>query len=1031
MDLFFKLLTTIKIQHSCYRKKLLMKSWCAALVLLAGQAFSQSTLLQQNSERLFSTGLDLMSKGQYGAALENFNQYMTLNPANGVQKSDAEYYQALCAINLFHSDAEKRMTSFLKANPSSSKASFANFDLANYFYTGKNYKRASSYFEKVDFNSLPSAQQQEGRFKWGYSLFNLKSLKESLDQFNYVKTVGGQYGPAASYYAGFVEYSQADYSNALVDLKRADQSEAYRTIVPYLMANVLYSQKDYEGLLAYVPTVMNREGLSNAGDIQLLVAESSFKRKDYRNALDGYNRYLDGKTETADKGVLLRAGFTAFRLGDDDKALEYLKSSFADKDSVGFYSAYYLGQLYLKKGQKTMALSAFDISRKYLPDPKLVEEASFQFAKVSYELGRPDQAITEMEKLLKRFPNSDHEQEIKELLSQAYVNANNYNKAIEHIESLPQRGAVVNRAYQKATLLKGMELFNLEDYTAANEYFKKSLAYPVDKGYEVEANFWMGETYSVQREYDKAEPPYLKVIDLTSGGNPYRLKARYGLGYAFFNSKEYDRALFNFREFVSTSPAGQPNLADGALRLADCYYVSKSYSEALTNYKRSVSLNSVDADYAHLQAGIILGILRNYSEAEQELRLTISKYPGSRFNDEAQFRLAQVEFEQGKYQEAVNGYSALIVSHPSSRFTPYAHVRRAASYFNLKEYSKTSQDYITVIEKYGNHPASKDVLLPLQESLNLEGKSGEFDKYLALYKTANPDAKGIEVVEFETAKNLYNNQDYAKAKTGLQSFLSAYPESPQANDARYFMAESMYRLKEFSPALAVYYDLSKIRQFSLYNKVISRIAEIEFKQGNYAKAVPAYNELAKVATNKKDLSASWNGLMESHYQLKNFDSTEVYAQKILNQGSVNVGAQSKASLFLGKSAMSKGDYETAKDEFLNTVNTARDEYSAEAKYLIAEIFFKSKDYKQCYETLVSLNSDFQNFTPWVGKSYLLMSDYYLAMGDKFQTRATLQSLIDNFPLPDVKDAATVKLKALDQEEAKVKQTLSKDTVENK
>jgi TolA-binding protein len=171
--------------------------------------------------------------------------------------------------------------------------------------------------------------------------------------------------------------------------------------------------------------------------------------------------------------------------------------------------------------------------------------------------------------------------------------------------------------------------------------------------------------------------------------------------------------------------------------------------------------------------------------------------------------------------------------------------------------------------------------------------------------------------------------------------------------------------------------------------------------------------------------------MESHYQAKNFDSTAVYAQKILNQGSVNVGAQSKASLFLGKASMAKGDFETAKDEFLNTVNTARDEYSAEAKYLIAEIFFKTKEYKQCYETLVSLNSDFESFTPWVGKSYLLMSDYYLTVGDKFQTRATLQSLIDNFPLADVKEAAKLKLKALDQEEAKTKQISPKDSVEDK
>ncbi len=319
----------------------------------------------------------------------------------------------------------------------------------------------------------------------------------------------------------------------------------------------------------------------------------------------------------------------------------------------------------------------------------------------------------------------------------------------------------------------------------------------------------------------------------------------------------------------------------------------------------------------------------------------------------------------------------------------------------------------------------------MQEALNLANRSSEFDKYLALFKKANPDAKGVEVVEFDAAKNLYDNQEYAKAKNTLQNFIASYPESMKLSDARYFMAESMYRLKEYSNALPIYYDLAANKQFSLYNKVISRVAEIEFKTGNYAKAAPAYADLAKAASNKKDLSNAWNGLMESYYLTAKFDSAEVYARKILDHGSVIAGAQSKASLFLGKAAMAKGDYDSAKDEFLNTINSAKDEYSAEAKYMLAEIFFKTKELKSCYETLVSLNTDFSTYTLWVGKSYLLLSDYYVAVGDRYQTRATLQSLIDNFPLEDIKQQARVKLKALDQEELKKKESQPKDTIEDK
>jgi tetratricopeptide (TPR) repeat protein len=249
---------------------------------------------------------------------------------------------------------------------------------------------------------------------------------------------------------------------------------------------------------------------------------------------------------------LLRAGYCAYVLGADAKALSYLKSSFADVDSVGFYSSYYLGQLYLKMNQKPMAQNAFDIARKYKADPSLVEESSFQFAKISYDLGQADKAMAEFERILKIFPQSSHLIEIKELLAQAYVNANNYNKAIDYIESLPGRTQAVDRAYQKATMLKGMEFFNKDDYTQAIQYFEKSIQHPVDKEYLAEANFWCGEAYSAGKLYEQAARNYLQVIE-GGGDAQLKLKARYGLGYAYFNLKQYDRALFSFKEFVSKS----------------------------------------------------------------------------------------------------------------------------------------------------------------------------------------------------------------------------------------------------------------------------------------------------------------------------------------------------------------------------------------------------------------------------------------------------------------------------------------------
>ncbi len=992
---------------------------------------AQDLLSQKKSERLFKTGIDLVEHGEFGAARQTFTEFLFISPAQDLKRGDAEYYKAFCSLNLYHSDGEKLIEDFIALNINHPKAATAYYDLANFFYNEKNYVRASSYFGKTDFRALGAEQQNSGRFRWGYSLFNQKKLKDALDQFNFIKAQGGQYGPASSYYAGYIEYTSGSYDISLTDLKRAEQSPAYATVVPYLIANLYYKQRQYDQLLNYIASLKTKDNLTNAEEIQLLSAEANFKKQNFKSALEGYTNYLEEKSGSADKGVLFRAGYSALSTGQDNQALDWLKQSALDGDSIGFYSSYYLGSIYLKQQQRPLALNAFDNARKFKSDRRMVEESSFQVAKISYDLALPDKAITEFEKFVVDFPSSSHTSEVKELLSHAYLNANNYNKAIEYIESFPKRNQNLDRAYQKATLLKGIELFNKEEYPSAVVSFEKSLKFPIEQSYVAEAAFWCGETYSIGKKYEQAAEQYQSILGLDGFKNDeLTSKARYGLGYAYFNLQQYDRALFNFKEFTNHATKANSNYADGLIRFADCYYVTKAYPDALTQYKKAVQFNSTDTDYAHLQTGVILSIQRKYADAAAELDLVIKNYPQSRFIDEALFQRAQIDFEQGNYSASVSGYTRLINSGKSSRFLPYGYLRRASSYYNLKDYNKTSNDYIAILELFPAHPLTNEVLLPLQEALNLAGRSAEFDKYMTQFKSANPGAKGIEIVEFESAKTLYFNQDYAKAIQNLGSYVTSYPESPRLAEAKYYQAESYYRLKDAVKALEIYYALKPDQTFSFANKVTARIAELEFRQGHYEKALPEFHNLAKIATNKKELYNALSGLMESHYFLAQYDSCSFYAQEIIKNGNVNASAQNKASVYLGKSAMAKGDYETAKDEFINTLNTAQDEYGAEAKYLLAEIQSLSKEYKLSNETLVNLNSVFAAYVEWVGKSYLLMSDNYEAMGNLFQAKATLKSLIENFPIQHIKDRAKEKLKRIDDAELKKQLQQSQDTTDN-
>ncbi|MEJ7645835.1 MAG: tetratricopeptide repeat protein [Chryseolinea sp.] len=1001
-----------------------------SFIFIAHSAAAQDQLSQNTIEKLYNRGIELVNHSNYGAARQQFADFLDAASVTDSRRGEAEYYVAFSALSLGHRDGEKLMDDFIDHNPSSPKAATAYYDLANFFYAEPNYAKASTYFKKVDFPALTLDQQGQGHFKWGYSYFNQKKLNEALEQFNFVKRQSTAYTPAANYYAGFIEYSKGNFDEALFDLKKAEASAAYSKIVPYLIINVYYKQGRYDTVLEYANSLKGRSDLSNANEIAMLVAEAQYYKGDYKNALDSYQKYLDN-TAKAETALLFRAGYANYAAGNTEKGIEYLERAAAAKDTVSYYASYYLGILYLKQGNKPYALNSFNYAKNNPKDKKLAEESAFQFGKISYDAGKPDLAISEFEKILATYPSGSHTAEVNELLAQAYVNGNNFNKAIQYIDALPKRNQYIDQAYQKATFLKGSDHFNRNEYEQAVEYFNKSLEYPNDKLYVALASFWNGESYSVGKRYNEAATNYLRVINLGATVDPQiLLNTRYGLGYAYFNLKDYDKALFNFREFANKGTKGTPNYADGVIRLGDCYYAKKQYEDALASYNRARTLGSTDNDYVLLQSGVIYGIQRKYNESKNMFKDLARAYPKSQYRDEALFQQAQFEIEQGNYQAAIDGLTQLVSSGNTSRFVPYALMRRGASFFNLKQYDKTIVDYSAVIQQFPNHPAAEELLLPLQEALSLAGRSGDFDKHLSQFKTANPDNKGLESVEYETAKNLYFDQQYQKAISGLNAFLKAYPQTAKRDEAEYYVAESHYRLREYDKALTIYQTLISDMSFSYAGKVVARIAEIEFKQGKYESAATSYRTFGTLATNKKDQYTAWSGLMETFFMLKQYDSTDVYARLILTNGNVNAGATNKASLYLGKTAMGRGDIETAKDEFLNTLNAARDEYGAEAKYLLAQVFYQQKDHKQCYETLVSLNNDFNSYEDWVGRSYLLLAENFIAMNDVFQAKATLQSLIDHFPQPSVKEEARKRLSDIDSDQAaQEKEQAAADTLE--
>ena len=110
------------------------------LFVFAGQTLSaQKSEYFQDSERILKDGIDLYQKQLYGTAQTHFQDF--LNQNNYIGKgtsaryaiSDANYYYAACAVELFQDDAEDLMKKFISNYPESPKIALAHFHLGKNF----------------------------------------------------------------------------------------------------------------------------------------------------------------------------------------------------------------------------------------------------------------------------------------------------------------------------------------------------------------------------------------------------------------------------------------------------------------------------------------------------------------------------------------------------------------------------------------------------------------------------------------------------------------------------------------------------------------------------------------------------------------------------------------------------------------------------------------------------------------------------------------------------------------------------------
>lgn len=994
------------------------------LFCISSYAFAQHTQTYTNQNILLQKGIQLFDNQLFSAAKMEFENYLTL-PLNPEQIMQGKYYQLLASLylgenndkNNHENSLENEIKNFANQYPTSLQTANLYSKTADYYFEKNDYENAIRYYEPIKSTNLSNSSKNETTYKTlfnlGYAYFITEKYDAAKTSFDKIKAKNHAYMYASSYYVGYIEYAQNNDNEALTDLERAKTDNSYKNECDKIIPLIYYRRKDCQKVIDYFTennTTNNTKILTN--NELMVLGDSYYQQKSYLQAAKYLDRYAENQPKL-DRNIAYKLAYALSEAGDNIKSQAYFSIVAEENDTLSQNAAYNLGKVCLAIKQKEPAINAFDKARKMTFDNLIQEKSALDYVKVCHELKDFTRTIEGCEYFERTFPNSTHTEEVANVLADSYLNSGNNIRALAYIEKTPNKTKKLQTTYQRLAYNQAVELFNLDRYTEAEIMLRKSLKYPVNKDLSNSSNYYLGEMYSYDEKYDSA----LIYYNLLTVNSQEFNEAFYSKGYADYNRNNYINAANNFQKYIElTSNLG--NKSDAEIRLADCYYVSKNYENALKTYDNILQLEEqtngqiggqtngqkgVDKQYLYFQKAMILANQEKFDESLSIFDKILLNDTQSKYYDQALYQKGLLNFELSQKSKSVELFTQLIETKPQSNLVPYCLSKRAICYQLLNDQQDAINDFRQIIQNYATHEVADDAIQGLQE---MQEKGYEIIDYQILmekFNKSNPNSKAALEGEYASAKSNYDHANYTKAIHGLQWFIKKYPDNELVQEAYYFLGASYDQNQDMENALFAY---SKVKG-NYETRALQRAAEIEFQRGNYTNAQTKYESMLKNTLNKRYEGNAMSGIMQCSFYLKNYDKVQDFANQIYNQNHTKFW--SLADLYLAKIQIEKTNYSAAILQLQKTMQNAQDTNGAEAQYLVGVVLRKQKKYEESTKALIEVRNKYNNYTIWVYEAFLLIADNYVDLQNKFQAKATLQSVIDASTDEKIKIRATKRL----------------------
>lgn len=315
-----------------------------------------------------------------------------------------------------------------------------------------------------------------------------------------------------------------------------------------------------------------------------------------------------------------------------------------------------------------------------------------------------------------------------------------------------------------------------------------------------EATFYLASALQELKRRDEAVQEFTRLVR-TYPDSGYVPDSYVQIGEYYFDDNNAYKALLAYQKAARYKNSEKYSFA--IYKLAWCYYNVGEYGKAIDTMKAVVAYsmtpqeNSPEARRLTLQEEALKDLVRFFADAGEmdEAYAYFNKLGKPELIRSMLKRLANMYFEQGKFDECIATYRRLIAEDPNSTNAP--------DYQNeiIQAYQKTGrkEETITEIERmrktYG------------KQSPWARANSGDPDALNSAQEYLEKSLRQVALNYHSEAKKYSGNmarETYGMAEQAYSVYLQEFPEGKNTYEMRYAYGELLYKLKKFDSAYEQY-----------------------------------------------------------------------------------------------------------------------------------------------------------------------------------------------------------------------------------